>query len=120
MSCCMPESKRCLCYEGKEVMSTDAQIKSGLKLSEAVKLIEENEGALLMPENDFGAPKKFLELKHHELKVRCKYSVKLPPPKSVSVTRVLLARAVSKTQMEPVEVVLNSDYFINLCKELGL
>lgn len=31
-------------------MSADAQIKTGLKLSEAIKLLEENEGALFKPD----------------------------------------------------------------------
>ena len=105
--------------------STDAQIKNvheahivtGLKLSEAVKLLEENPGALIMPENDFGAPKKFLELKHHELKVRCKYSVKLPPPKSVSVTRADVFDAVESTD---ISMLPHKELAEKLCRKLGL
>lgn len=75
MSCFMPESKKCLCYERKEAMSTDPQIKTRLKLSEAVKLLEENESALIRPDE-------YLV----DLSIYYNYYVKLPPPKTIEVT----------------------------------
>lgn len=88
-------------------------IKTGLKLSEAIKLLEENEGALIRLKDDtksdyyriYGVPMLLNEL----------YDVKLPPPKTVTVTRADVERAYIKAHP-----LFNSNSLEHFCKELGL
>ena len=88
-------------------------IKTGLKLSEAIKLLEENDGALMRLEDDtksdyyriYGVPMLLNEL----------YDVKLPPPKTVTVTRDDITKAYNKTHP-----IFNSNSLEYFCKELGL
>lgn len=68
-------------------------IKSGLRLSEAIKLIEENEGALIRSEKGLND---YRPLMNQSLSINDTYSVKLPPPKSVTVTREDVVEAAKK------------------------
>ncbi len=79
--------------------STDTQIKTGLKLSEAIKLLEENESALIRPEISIVSDADFSHNADWPINVSCLYSVKLPPPKSVSVTRADVFDAVESTDI---------------------
>lgn len=84
---------------------------TNLKLSEAIKLLEKNEGAeLWVPQYRIN----FIEAKtiyHNKSEL---YSVKLPPPKSVVVTKDKLVDAWLEIQ------VLLPSNFDKFCKELGL
>lgn len=99
-------------------MSADAQIKTGLRLSEAMKLIEENEGAMIKchqyPGDDFLNPY-YAALTFQR---DTTWDVKLPPPKTVSVTRLDLEKAfhTMRKQNYCVDASLVTDF----CKELGL
>jgi hypothetical protein len=98
-------------------MSTEKEnIITGLKLSEAVKLLEENEGALIKPDDYQHENLEFRELKYFDMEFNRTYSVKLPPPKSVSVTREMLKEA----WLKHVFIVNELQQFEKLCKELGL
>lgn len=97
-------------------------IKTGLKLSEAIKLLEENEVALIKPDNsndDFYAPFPWTMAT-----LTNTYSVKLPPPKTVTVTRAdvcnayaKVCKAVESKRRSLVEPIFDLNEF---CKELGL
>jgi len=95
-------------------MSTDAQIKTGLKLSEAVKLLEENPGAELSNQIDI-FPDSFRPLYFWQLKLNEHYAVKLPPPMppmAVSVTRADVKIVLNRLGLE--------GWFEQFCKESGL
>ena len=87
-------------------------IKTGLKLSEAIRLIEENEGSLLRVEDDlYEYP--FLKSEYWLSRTDRTYSVKLPPPKTVTVTRADIEKAFDRIN-------LRFQYMDEFCKELGL
>lgn len=94
-------------------------IKTGLKLSEAIKLLEENEGALVKPETEYAKIHSFDIVEKWVFSTKCLWSVKIPPPKTVTVTRAAVERAYNKTH----PIFDNIDYnnsFYQFCKELGL
>ena len=91
---------------------SDAKIITGLRLSEAVKLLEENENALIRT-NGAG---NFWPSDEFRIKTDQKYDVKLPPPKNTSVT-------VTRNKLDDawLEVQMNlPNNFEQFCKELGL
>lgn len=96
-------------------------IKTGLKLSEAIKLLEENDGALIKPDNsndDFYAPFPWTMAT-----LTNTYSVKLPPPKTVTVTKADVIKAFYKSYEEhKLENghILNNWNIEKFLKELGL
>lgn len=100
-------------YSKEEIMrqaQQAGQIKTGLKLSEAIKYCEDNHGALIMPDGGAG----FKSLSAWILFCDITYSVKPPPPKSVVVTQTILAEAWEKANAS------RGELFKNVCKELGL
>ena len=91
-------------------------IKTGLKLSEAIKLLEENDGALIKPDNsndDFYAPFPWTMAT-----LTNTYSVKLPP-KTVTVTRADIIRAIDKNT-HLMSFAYPDKAIDAVCKELGL
>lgn len=94
-------------------MSTE-QIKSGLRLSEAIKYCEENRDAEISKQTVYGDTG-FMPPNNLICDVDATYSVKLPPPKSVTVTRADLVDV-----FEQFDIRLSEKYFDQLCKELGL
>lgn len=94
---------------------SNENIKTGLRLSEAVKLIEDNPGALLNCEQmdyEFRA-----NIRDTFLSITSTYSVKLPPPKSVQVTKQMINDAWENHVYGINWEVLGFEAF---CKELGL
>lgn len=89
-------------------------IKTGLKLSEAVKLIEENENALIRIS---GSLFQWQRIYNIQADTYCKYDVKLPPPKTVTVTKADIERAWLKSKA-PISYPVSM--FELFCKELGL
>lgn len=89
-------------------------IKTGLRLSEAIKLLEENDGALIKPDSsndDFYAPFPWTMAI-----LTNTYTVKLPPPKTVTVTKEQLHKI-----LDPLEYNLTAlKDFEKFLKELGL
>lgn len=101
--------------DGK-IPSSNEQVITGLRLSEAVKLLEENDNGLIKPEGYSEAV--FDKLSKWSLNFDSTYSVKLPPPKSVQVTRADVINAGNKIQGR--HQLSMSEYMEQLCKELGL
>lgn len=91
-------------------------IKTGLKLSEAIKLLEENEGALVRP-SDYVCEYSFAPIDNWRLRIPMTYDVKLPPPKTVTVTRADIEKAWLKSKA-PISYPVSM--FELFCKELGL
>lgn len=98
-------------------------IKTGLKLSEAIKLLEENEGALITVHNATYDWLDYDYLFNSSLAVIHKKSiwdVKLPPPKTVTVTRADIAAIwpnfISYEHFHNTKF----EVFEQFCKELGL
>lgn len=85
-------------------------IKTGLKLSEAVKLIEENENALIRISDSLFQWQRIYNI---QIEINRTYDVKLPPPKTVTVTRADIERAFDRIN-------LRFQYMDEFCKELGL
>lgn len=105
-------------------MSIDAQIKTGLKLSEAIKLIEENNYRALIRINTVDNRHDFENVDLVDLSIYYNYDIKLPPPKSVSVTRDFVYKAYIETCKE-VECnrrsLLETNFDLNLfLSKLGL
>lgn len=91
-------------------------IKTGLKLSEAIKLLEENDGALIKHDDE----EHWSYVEDCIFHVRNQlYSVKLPPPKTVTVTKESLSKAFVHLNGHIKHMAYNSA-FEQLCKELGL
>jgi hypothetical protein len=90
-------------------------IKTGLRLSEAIKLLEENEGALVRP-SDYVCEYSFAPIDNWRLRISMTYDVKLPPPKTVTVTKEQLHKI-----LDPLEYNLTAlKDFEKFLKELGL
>lgn len=92
-------------------------IKTGLKLSDAVRLIEENKNALIKYHNVNLS--KWQQIYMITLDIDCKYGVKLPPLKTVTVIRDDVIRAIDKNihlmKFEYLDEAVDA-----FCKELGL
>lgn len=94
-------------------MNNEPKIITGLKLSEAIKYCEENEGALIANQGTDIYDK----VQNTSFYVGNVYSVKLPPPKSVSVNLASIKGAWVRHVGTDWQGNLNFDKF---CKELGL
>lgn len=98
-------------------------IKTGLRLSEAIKLLEENDGALVRPETEYDKIHSFDIVEKWVFSTKCLWSVKLPPPKTVTVTRDDVVKAFYESYEEhKLENghILNDWNIEKFLKELGL
>ena len=92
-------------------------IKTGLKLSDAVRLIEENENALIKHHNDNLS--QWQRIYNITLDIDWKYDVKLPPLKTVTVIRDDVRRAIEKNT-HLMKFAYLDKAIDAVCKELGL
>lgn len=106
-----------------QTKAAKAQIKTGLKLSEAVKLLEESPGALITIHDSTYDWLTYDYLFNSSLAVIYKkslWSVKLPPPmppRAVSVTRTDVFDAVESTD---ISMLPHKELAEKLCRKLGL
>lgn len=93
----------------------NSKIITGLRLSEAIKYLEEHEKALI--KRDQSPIHCFSSLENWAMDVKSTYSVKLPPPKSVTITKQMISDAWGNYVYGINGEVLDFEAF---CKELGL
>lgn len=95
------------------------KIITGLRLSEAIKYCEDNDKVLIKPDEhagyashyEFAPPDRFQMITSYT------WTVKLPPPKTVSVTRADIEKAFYAQNLS---ILSNAGILDALCKDLGL
>lgn len=116
-----PQFKKSSLYKDVETIVTNGvsmepKIITGLKLSEAIKYLEENDGVLIKFSGTSNIDT-FYRLKDLRFDTDLKYDIKLPPPKTVSVTRADIEKAFYAQNLS---ILSNAGILDALCKELGL